>query len=76
MIRDVSQDIAMTIVLSAQLTGLAETARLLGISRQSLYRCNASGQLEFIKIGRRTMVPADSIARFLAAAPRVRTRVA
>ena len=66
----------MSTTASPQLTGLQETARLLGVSRQSLYRCNAAGQLEFIKIGRRTMVPADSIARFLAAAPRIRTRVA
>ena len=66
----------MSITASPQLTGLQETARLLGVSRQSLYRCNASGRLEFIKIGRRTMVAADSIARFLAAAPRVQTRVA
>jgi excisionase family DNA binding protein len=40
-----------------------DTCRLLSISRSHLYDLYAHGQLRFVKIGSRTLVPATEIAR-------------
>lgn len=37
-----------------------------GISRSAVYALLASSQLDKIKIGRRTLIPRDSIARLIA----------
>jgi excisionase family DNA binding protein len=45
---------------------VAEAARLLHIGRSLLYELIASGQLASIRSNRRRLVPADSIAAFIA----------
>lgn len=45
---------------------LNEAGRLLGgISRGHLYNMHDRGELRFVKLGRRTLVPADEIRRLL-----------
>ncbi|GAB3909109.1 helix-turn-helix domain-containing protein [Larkinella knui] len=40
-----------------------ETARLIRISRRTLYRMNERGELRFVKLGRRTVIPRLDIDR-------------
>ncbi|HHY94629.1 MAG TPA: helix-turn-helix domain-containing protein [Firmicutes bacterium] len=49
-----------------------ETAQRLGLSRKSLYAHIAAGRLPFIKLGRRRLIPVESLERWLCqqAAPR------
>jgi excisionase family DNA binding protein len=47
---------------------VAEAARLLGMSRASIYNRRAEGQISFVKVGARTYVTADELDRFVAAA--------
>jgi len=42
-----------------------ETTSLLGIERTTLYRLLRDGEVERVKIGRRTLIPADSIAQYV-----------
>lgn len=42
-----------------------ETARTLSIGRTSIYAMIADGRLEAFKLGRRTLVKADSIRRLV-----------
>ena len=42
-----------------------ETARTLSMGRTSIYAMIADGRLEAFKLGRRTLVKADSILRLL-----------
>jgi excisionase family DNA binding protein len=43
---------------------LEEARQLLGnISRGTLYRMRDRGEIRFVKLGRRTLVPADEIRR-------------
>ena len=42
-----------------------EAAFALGISRTSLYRLHAAGEISFAKIGSRSFVTADEIDRFM-----------
>jgi excisionase family DNA binding protein len=42
-----------------------EAAAMLSIGRTSLYALIDSGQLERVKIGRRTLVPAESITAYI-----------
>lgn len=42
-----------------------ETARALSLGRTSIYAMIANGQLETFKLGRRTLVKADSIRRLV-----------
>ena len=44
-----------------------ETARLLSLGRTSIYAMIADGRLEAFKLGRRTLVRADSIRRLVSA---------
>jgi excisionase family DNA binding protein len=45
---------------------LREAARLLGgISRGSLYNMRDRGEIRFVKLGRRTLVPAAEIRRLV-----------
>jgi excisionase family DNA binding protein len=50
---------------------IRETTGLLALSRASLYRYIASGELQAIKIGTATRIPAAEIDRWLAALPRL-----
>jgi excisionase family DNA binding protein len=42
-----------------------ETARALGLGRTSIYAMIADGRLEAFKLGRRTLVKAESIRRLV-----------
>lgn len=42
-----------------------EAARLLGISRNSLYDAASRGEIPTLKLGRRLLVPAAALARML-----------
>jgi excisionase family DNA binding protein len=44
---------------------ISEAARKLGISRAFLYELVASGDLELIHIGAKSLIPAPSIARLI-----------
>ena len=43
-----------------------ETARVLSVGRTSVYSMIADGRLEAFKLGRRTLIKADSIRRLVA----------
>ena len=43
-----------------------ETAHILSIGRTSIYAMIADGRLEAFKLGRRTLIRADSIKRLIA----------
>ena len=51
-----------------------EAARLIGVSRSSVYRRIKEGRLRKVKCGTRTLVPMASLDAFLAAAPAVQPR--
>jgi excisionase family DNA binding protein len=42
-----------------------EAARLLGVSRSTIYRIMNRGQLRTVKIGRRTIIPVSAITALL-----------
>jgi excisionase family DNA binding protein len=42
-----------------------EACRLTGIGRSKLYELIAAGDIEVVKVGTITLVPVDSLARFL-----------
>ena len=43
----------------------------LGVGRTSLYQLIADGRIPVVHLGRRTLVPADELARYAAALPRI-----
>lgn len=43
-----------------------ETARILSLGRTSIYAMLANGRLESFKLGRRTLIKAESITRLVA----------
>lgn len=49
---------------------IAEVVRRFGIGRTKLYSLIGSGEIEAFKLGRRTLIRADSVRTFLAALPR------
>lgn len=49
----------------AQLYGIADTGKALGIGRTSVYGLLDSGDLTPIKIGRRTLVAASEISEYI-----------
>jgi excisionase family DNA binding protein len=42
-----------------------EGQRILGISRSTFYRLEAASKIRLLRIGRRTLIPADEIERLL-----------
>lgn len=44
---------------------LMEAAEQLGVGRSTIYELIGSGQIEVVKIGRRTLVPADALDRYV-----------
>jgi len=48
------------------LYSIEASAKILSIGRSSLYGLIASGKLRPVKIGRRTLIPDDTIRRFVA----------
>ncbi len=49
----------------AQLLGIEDTCKALGVGRTSVYALLTSGELKSIKIGRRTLVPAIEVAAYI-----------
>lgn len=45
---------------------LPEAAELLGVGRSTIYELIGAGALASVKIGRRTLVPAEAIDRYIA----------
>jgi excisionase family DNA binding protein len=52
--------------------GVTEVAVLAGVGRDQVYAAIRDGQLDATKWGRRTIVPADALRRFLADLPPLR----
>lgn len=48
---------------------IPEAVFVSGIGRTSIYEANASGKLPFRKLGKRTLILADDLERFLAELP-------
>jgi excisionase family DNA binding protein len=44
---------------------IREACRLTGIGRSKLYELIAAGEIEIVKVGTITLVPVDSLAKFL-----------
>lgn len=51
--------------MSALTVSVAETARLLGMGRTSIYKLMNEGRLETVTIGRRRLIKTASIQRLL-----------
>lgn len=49
--------------------GVTEAAQVAGIGRSTLYAAMADGQLRAVKLGKRTLIPAEELRRFLGALP-------
>jgi excisionase family DNA binding protein len=60
--------------ISRALYPLAEVWDRLGVHKATGYRLIGRGQLDAVKIGSRTYVTAESLARFLAELPRAQIR--
>jgi excisionase family DNA binding protein len=52
--------------MEALAVSINDAARVLGLGRTSIYAMIADGRLEAFKLGRRTLVKADSIRRLVA----------
>jgi excisionase family DNA binding protein len=50
---------------------ISEAVRLFGIGRTKLYELIHSGDIEAIKLGRRTLVRAQSVRNFIEGLPRI-----
>jgi excisionase family DNA binding protein len=46
---------------------IAEACRLSTLSKSTLYRAMEAGRLPFRKVGRRTIIPADGLRKFIGA---------
>lgn len=57
----------MTSVTPRLLVRIEDAARQLSIGRTTVYKLSGDGQLQLVKIGRRSLVTAESIERFVAA---------
>lgn len=53
---------------------LKEAALSLGVSKSTLYKALADGKLSAIKLGNRTLIPADALRAWLASMPTRRGR--
>jgi len=49
--------------MGTQLVSISETAKSLGVSRDTVRRLAARGQLRTVRVSRRRMVPASEISR-------------
>jgi excisionase family DNA binding protein len=59
----------MTLLRDAEALPVADAVRASGLSRSTLYRLLAAGDLRAIKVGRKTLILAESLRAYLAAAP-------
>ncbi|EQB04010.1 helix-turn-helix domain-containing protein [Sphingobium baderi] len=46
---------------------IPQAVAMLGMSRSKLYQFIQSGEIEIVKIGRATLIPVESLTRFIAA---------
>lgn len=53
---------------------LKEAASTLGVSKSTLYKALADGKLSAIKLGNRTLIPAEAFKAWIASMPRRRGR--
>ena len=53
------------VVASPLAVRVPQAAAMLGISRSKLYEFIQSGEIEIVKIGRATLLPVDSLGRFV-----------
>ena len=44
---------------------IPEAVRMTGLSRSRLYELMKSGDIEFVKVGASTLIPTDSLRRFI-----------
>jgi len=51
----------------ARLVSIVAASKALGISRNTVFSLLSRGKLDYVRIGRRRLVPADAIERFIAA---------
>ena len=59
----------MTATIEPLLLTISQTTAALSLPRTTIYQLLGRGDIETVKIGRRTMVPRDSLHRFIAAQP-------
>jgi excisionase family DNA binding protein len=59
----------MTLLRDAEALPVADATRVSGLSRSTLYRLLATGEVKAIKVGRRTLIVAETLRAYLAAAP-------
>jgi len=52
--------------------GVIEAAHVAGVGRSTLYEALGSGQLKAVKLGRRTLITADELRRFINSLPPAR----
>ena len=50
-----------------------DACRVIGLGRSKLYQLIATGEIEAVKIGTRTLVPMASLERFIRSLPSMRT---
>lgn len=55
-----------------QLRSIKDTARMAGVSRSKIYLEINAGKITIIKIGSRTLISDDEIARYLDSLPEIR----
>lgn len=51
----------------ARLVSIVAAGKALGISRNTVFSLLSKGKLDYVRIGRRRLVPADAIEKFIAA---------
>jgi excisionase family DNA binding protein len=51
---------------------MQEASAVLGIAKSTLYKALAAGKLSAIKLGSRTLIPADELRQWIATLPRAR----
>ena len=49
----------------ARLFSIVAAGKALGVSRNTIFMLLSSGRLAYVRIGRRRLVPADAIERFI-----------
>ena len=60
------ESIAIDAVVAAPISGrIPQAVAMLGVSRSKLYQFIRSGEIEVVKIGRATLIPVDSLTRFI-----------
>lgn len=64
----------MTLGQTPENLSISQTVSTFGIGRTKLFYLISVGEIEAIKLGRRTLIPTDSVRRYVAQLPRVSAR--